>query len=347
MKKHISFPSIEQYRNIISNINRTHTFVGLDEQGEAIYNSELNKPTIEFTGTIKLHGTNAAVCYNKFDGLWAQSRENIITVEKDNAGFALFVEKNKHDFTWLMSNIVKKYNIEWENGATISIYGEWCGAGIQKGIAISQLDKSFFIFGIKITPSNDNEVSYWVDHSGFNRNEGRIFNILDYQTYKINIDFNKPQAYQNQLIEHTIEVETQCPVGSAFGYEGIGEGIVWSANYKDSVIRFKVKGEKHSKSKVKVLNPVDDVKLNKIEEIVQKVTPEWRLQQMLEQSCDLLNGGQLDRNKLGDYIRLVISDVVKEELDVMVEAGLELKDINKSISEVARKYFFEQEKVKI
>ncbi len=66
---------------------------------------------------------------------------------------------------------------------------------------------------------------------------------------------------------------------------------------------------------------------------------------MLEQSCDLLNGGQLDRSKLGDYIRLVINDVVKEELDVIAETGLELKDINKPISDIARKYFFEQEKV--
>ncbi len=78
MKKMIKFPSIEQFRTVVSNVNRHFNFVGLDENGEAIYDPTLPKPTITFKGTVKIHGTNAAVSGN-FGGIWAQSRENIIT----------------------------------------------------------------------------------------------------------------------------------------------------------------------------------------------------------------------------------------------------------------------------
>lgn len=65
MKKMIKFPSIEQFRNIVSNILRHFNFVGLDESGEAIYDQTLQKPTITFKGTVKLHGTNAGVSFNE------------------------------------------------------------------------------------------------------------------------------------------------------------------------------------------------------------------------------------------------------------------------------------------
>ena len=58
-KKHIKFPSIEQFRNVIANIKRQHEFAGLDETGEAIYDRVKPKPLLTFSSTIKVHGTNA------------------------------------------------------------------------------------------------------------------------------------------------------------------------------------------------------------------------------------------------------------------------------------------------
>ena len=43
MKKMIKFPSIDQFRTVVSNINRQYNFVGLDENGEAIYDPSLQK----------------------------------------------------------------------------------------------------------------------------------------------------------------------------------------------------------------------------------------------------------------------------------------------------------------
>ena len=356
MKKHISFPSIEQFRNVIANINRQFNFVGLDENGEAIYDQSLQKPILTFKGTVKLHGTNAGVCFNNISGFWAQSRENIITPEQDNAGFAFFAESNKREFLGFIDIILRDNNLD-SNTSTVSIYGEWCGGNIQKGVGITNLEKSFFIFGVKITPivdPNDAEAvkanpAYWVDHSNLRFPEKKIYNINDFQTWTIDIDFNMPQLIQNKLSELTIAVEDECPVAKAFGFSGIGEGIVFSyMTDKGEVYRFKSKGEKHAgASKVRTLKPVDDAKINKIIETVGKVTPQWRLEQMLEKQFDLINGGQIDVKKLGDYIKLVMNDILKEDIDVLTEASVEPKDIGKYVSETARKYFFTRQNEQI
>jgi hypothetical protein len=348
MKKMIKFPSIEQFRTVVSNVNRQYNFVGLDENGDAIYDPNLPKPVLTFKGTVKLHGTNAGVSYNSKDGLWAQSRENIITPEKDNAGFAFYVESHKDIFNGLMLHIAENEDIN-RNHNTISIYGEWCGGNIQKGVGISNLPKSFFIFGVKITPHTETEEelkanpAYWVDSTYLRAPEVKIYNIDDYPTYSIEIDFNMPQLIQNELSELTIAVEEECPVAKAFGFSGIGEGIVWSCEFQNVVHRFKCKGELHAgKSKVTTLKPVDDEKLNKIINVVNQVTPTWRLEQMLSETFDLINGGEIDIKQLGSYIKAVINDIIKEETLLLSENGLEPKDIGKYVSETSRQYFFQR-----
>lgn len=345
-KKHISFPSIERFANVIKAVNHKYNFVGLDEIREPIYDHGKPKPTLEFEGTVKLHGTNFGVCYNAIDGMWSQSRENIITPQKDNAGSAFFVESRKDVFMDLFIKVADKYNINTKEN-TISIFGEWGGKGIQKGVAISELDKSLFIFAhLKVSPfpkdEEDKPTSYWLDSSFVKSVDDRIYNIKDYPTFTIVIPFNNPLLIQNKLIEWTLEVEDQCPVGKAFGIEGVGEGIVFSyLNDKGELFMFKSKGEKHAKgSKVTTLKPVDEEKLNAIIDLVNIVTPDWRLQQAIEKTFDLMNGGQLDIKKMGDFIKNVMADVLKEEVDTIAKAGFEFKDINGKIAERSKQYFF-------
>lgn len=124
----------------------------------------------------------------------------------------------------------------------------------------------------------------------------------------------------------------------------IGEGLVWSTELNGVIHRMKVKGNLHAgKSKVKTLKVVDDVKIMKCLELADKVTPIWRLSQMLEQTFDFMNGGLMKREKLGEYIKAVITDILKEETLLLTEYELEPKDIGKYVSEISRKYFFEQE----
>lgn len=343
MKKMVKFPSIEQFRSVVATVLRQYNFAGLDENGDAIYDTTRPKPTLTFKGTVKLHGTNAAVSGNLSDGIWAQSRENIITPEKDNAGFAFFVESNKELFTELITSVFTKNEIDMlEN--TVTIYGEWAGGNIQKGVGITNIEKSFFIFGVKVTPHTTTEEeakvkpAYWVDYSYLKNPENRIFNIDDYPTWTIDIDFNMPQLVQNKLSELTLAVEEECPVAKAFGFSGVGEGIVWSTTLNGNVHRFKVKGERHSSSKVKTLAAVDTEKLESIQKFVEYAVTESRFNQALENVFP--NEEPIQNNKLGDVIRWVINDVIKEEMDTMVDNKIEPKDVNKYISSKVREMFF-------
>ena len=342
MKKHISFPSIEQFRNVVGTVNRQYNFVGLDENGEAIYDSSLPKPVLTFKGTVKLHGTNAGVSFNE-SGYWIQSRENIITPEKDNAGFAFFVESRKDVFKKFVDQINSVNFFDLRNN-TVTIYGEFAGGNIQKGVGICNLPKSFFIFAIKVTPHTKTEEeqrvkpAFWIPSHYLKNPENNIYNIEDFQTWEMEIDFNYPELVQNKLGELTLAVEEECPIAKAFGFSGIGEGIVWSCELKGNVHRFKVKGEKHSSSKVKKLASVDTEKITSIKEFVDYAVTESRFNQAIEKIFP--NNEPVDVKKLGEVIKWVVKDIIKEETDTLVQNNLEPKDIGKYVSNKVREMFF-------
>jgi hypothetical protein len=342
MKHFVKFPSIEQFKNVIASVNRKYNFVGLDENGDPIYDNTKPKPVLSFRGTVKLHGTNAGICFNNHAGYWFQSRERFISVENDNYGFSAFCEGNIFPFTLMFISISKKYNIDMDK-FTISIFGEWCGKSIQNNVAVSELAKAFYIFGIKVTPiEGDDETrakgSYWVDYAGFRDTDHGIFNILDFETFSIDIDFNMPELSQNKLVELTEYVEKECPVGKHFGISGIGEGIVWDISVNGEVYRFKTKGERHSASKVKTVAPVDVERLNGIVEFIDYAVTENRFNQALENV--FFNNEPIDVKKLGDVIKWVMADIIKEETDTMDKNGLSPKEIGKYVSDKVRKLFF-------
>lgn len=343
------FPSIEQFRNVIKTVEHRARYRGEDENGQPIYDkTEGILPTLEFRGTVKLHGTNAGIVY-----IWdmlqhdyvmhAQSRTNIITPTKDNMGFAAFAHTTD---TERLLNLIEK-EMGDDMGYTpeiIRVYGEWCGGNIQKGVAISGLEKMFVIFAIKV----DN---MWLDDDRLSRikiPENKIFNILDYANHTIELDFNKPSEFSDKLAELTDTIEKECPVGKAFGNSGVGEGIVWKCiteGWTQSRYWFKVKGEKHQSSKTKTKVPIDIERVNNIKELVSNLVTESRLNQGLEQLR--MEGLDLDRKNLGYFLKWIFNDIVKEELDTIMENGFEPKEISSEISKVGREWFFEMELKKV
>lgn len=317
MKK---FPSIEQFRNIIRFVRERHDFQGKDETGEPIYQHTSPYPTIKFKGTVKLHGTNSAIVRYNDGRTEFQSRERVLNLNDDNAGFMREMLNKHTDFLF--------DDVEFDE--YIAIYGEWCGTGIQKGVAISELPKMFVIFACKV---DDN----WIE---FNKSDSDqlIFNINDFKTWEIDIDFEHPELSQNQLIEWTLEVEEECPVGKFFGVTGIGEGIVFSANWNDQHLVFKSKGEKHSASKVKKISSVNVDEINSINEFVDYVLTESRLNQGIEKLKEA--GKEVNQKSTGDFLRWIVNDVIKEEQDTIIENGLDTKKINSAISNKARTWFF-------
>jgi len=334
--KHIPYPSIEQFRSAIHKVRAKARQTGVDVNGDPVYDDTIPAPTLTYEGTVKLHGTNAAIGWRNGEGVWFQSRENVITLEKDNAGFVRSFE-GKDLNTWLSTMFA--------HADEKVLFGEWCGGNIQPNVALSGLSKRFVIFAALI----DGEWQSRSTVSLISSDEFGIENIYDYQTEQIEIDFNKPELSQNELVRLTTRVESECPFSKAHGISGIGEGIVWQCKtigWDFPEYTFKVKGDAHANSKVTKLKTVNRPELNKAIEIAEVVTPPWRLSQMLEASCDLMNGGIVDRRKLGEYIRLVTADVEKEDLDIITSAGLEMKDVAGNISKIAKNYFFEQEKYK-
>ncbi len=99
-----------------------------------------------------------------------------------------------------------------------------------------------------------------------------------------------------------------------------------------------VKGEKHSSSKVKTLAAVDVEKLENIQSFVEYAVTESRFKQALENVFP--NDEPIENKKLGDVIRWVVNDVVKEEMDTMADNKIEPKDVNKYLSSKVRDMFF-------
>lgn len=320
MKK---FTDIGQFRNVIRAVKSYHDYVGNDENGDPIYRHESPYPTLKFRGTIKLHGTNSAIVKYKDEHYEYQSRERELSIKSDNSGFML---------NMLKCDVEKLFEgIKFEDHC--AIYGEWAGQGIQGKTAVGTLPKMLVIFAVKI----DDVYQDIANYRYLKIEEQRIFNILQFPFYELDIDFNKPEETQNKLVELTTEVERECPVGKYFGVEGIGEGIVWEHINGTQRYIFKVKGEKHQNSKVKKLTTVDVEAINTIKEFVKYAVTENRMSQGIDKMKE--TGIPLNIKSTGEYLRWVYNDVIKEEEDTIIENSIDPKKIGSFISNKAREYW--------
>lgn len=316
MTEFIKYPKTPQFRDVIREVQHTSRFEGLDSEGKPIYNNN-PLPVINFKGTVKVHGTNAGIIKTK-EGINFQSRNKIITPQDDNAGFASYM--SSIDLKPLFSYIPFEESIQ--------IFGEWCGSNIQKGIAVSNLkEKIFIIFRVIV----DGKVM----ECNMNYPELRIYSINSFPKYPLTVDFNTPTLAQNTIIKQTLEVEERCPVGASFGFEGIGEGVVYEAIYKDKLIFFKSKGEKHSSSRVSTLAQIDPEKVKSVLEFVEYACTENRMNQALENV-------ELNIKNTGEFIKWVIKDIESEESDVMESSGIVLKDVSRDISTKCKNFFFKR-----
>lgn len=324
---------------------KTHAqYVGKDADGNAIYDPTKPIPTLKFRGTVKLHGTNAGIVYDyNTKEISYQSRERVLSLDSDNAGFMaaqilqepLWVECFEH----LKGDFVAK----------VAVFGEWCGQGIQKGVGVSQLPKMFVIFAVKFIYEDGESEWAWLnpEYPSDFQIPG-VYDILDFPTWEIDIDFNQPELAQNRMIEITQAVEAECPVAKHFGVSGIGEGVVWtslSGDWDSPFFRsgtwFKVKGEKHCVSKVKTLAAVDVEAAATLKAFIESVVTEERL----EQGLDNLLREQLkpfDITSMGDFIRWVYNDVLKEESDTIEASGLDPKKLGSPIANMARPWFIKE-----
>lgn len=310
------FPSINQYRSVVK----------AEREWAEYHNTPPRKR--KYLGTVKIHGTNAGITMTRAGEILYRSRSRFITPEDDNYGFARAMSIHEGEICDALS--------PYAQAGDVTVFGEWCGAGIQSNVGVSALEKMMVVFAMRV---GDN----WQEPcriAGFSVLDARIFNTHNFPRWTLEIDFSQPEQYQNELIALTNAVEQICPVAKQFGCDGIGEGIVWTPIDDDMGSRywFKVKGEKHSSSKVKVLAAVDVERFAKRDELVAALVTDSRMAQGIDLHVNEF-GRSLEMRDIGEYLRWVFNDVLKEEADTIQASGFDNKELGKPISDIAKRFF--------
>jgi len=329
-----AFPKIGQYRQTVKYANSKHDPIRGD---------------IPYVGTVKLHGTNAALILTPDNEIKYQSRKRLIDPTNDNFGFARYMydigQKDANVilslFNHFQSHMAHK---DYVLDTPLYIYGEWCGQGVQQGVAISQVPKRWVIFAAGFgAPNNGTGRTTWLTPNELKlmiSEEHGIYNAFTLPTYEININFTHPELVRNELVDITEAIDKLCPVGKTWGVTGHGEGVVWRPIDPQYIsdMWFKVKGEKHAVTHVKKLAAIDPVKVHQVNDFIDMVCTENRLKQGIEHLKEM--NMELSRKSTGDFLRWIFNDVIAEETDTLIANDLTQKQIGGKLSQKAREWYF-------
>jgi tRNA-binding EMAP/Myf-like protein len=319
---HVSWPDIELFSTLVKSIKETNT-----------------ERKLSYVSKVKLHGTNAAIQIHPNGDIICQSRTEILSLTKDYKGFAKWASDNNEYFQKLVGKEL------------VILYGEWCGTGIEKGVALSQIGKKIFaVFAIQyggmfdinpktirnFLPENDNV--YVIPF--FNSIHLDFANLLDAQIQEMN-----SWVHQVEMCDPFVK--------EFFDISGLGEGLVFyplpdnvdinsedkilieRSFYKDYV--FKAKGEKHKVVKHKDPVQIDPEVAKSIEEFVDLFVTENRLEQ-------IFNKVELKLENTGKFLKLFSEDVLKESTAELDASKLTWKDVSAAVSVKARNWWMEKAK---
>lgn len=333
----IPFPSIGGFHNVVKTV--------------AAY-PHLSPTPITYRGKIKLHGTNAGVRIQKTDGgtvfVEAQSRSQIITTENDNAGFAAWVSKNKSFFGTLQE-------VSVSNHKDVTIFGEWCGPGIQSGTAINKIPKKIFaIFAIHVGENAESGVVYVHPHSiesFLGANKPDDIHILPWHGDEFTVDYSDQENLERTVANINTIVEQVEPVDpwvkATFGVDGIAEGVVYVPVGENGVVSrklysdlaFKAKGEKHKVVKTKQAVQINPEAAASIGDFVSLFVTDARLEQGLA-----AQDGNTEMRLIGPFLKWVCQDVKKESVAELEASQLQWSQVEKSVQTAARNWYIVKNK---
>ena len=338
MKKYPHINALYQVSRYVNKIN---------ENPPCPVEHKINSP-VRYEGTVKLHGTNAAVVIENGD-ISFQSRSRVITSEDDNLGFAKWCSEpaRLNYFKSLYDYLAAQYVPA--NKYRFTLFGEFIGPGIQKGCAIHQLkERQFVIFDIYVEEFADDRFTFW---DGFDSTEQftlpsnglGVYSIKQAGKWDLTIDFSDRENLQRAaetVTELTNKVENECPWGAQFGIKGIGEGIVWKpqgtqSGNKDLI--FKSKGTKHKVTKPKKKAKIDPEVLTNASAFIDFILTENRLEQGLSYLKE--QGMVLEPKSIGPFLQWVGKDCQREGADELEANGLKWKQVSKPINNKARDWF--------
>lgn len=310
----------------------------LAEQGFGTY----RPPVLDYKAKIKLDGTNAAI--NVIDGVvHYQSRSQLITPEKDNAGFV----------RWAMESGFA--DVVLGLGEDVIVFGEWAGPGIQKRTAVSRLSSPIFaVFALEFPESAKNPRRRLVVEpekvSSYLPQYKDVY-VLPWEDYEVRIDYEDPAQLASAadiLNQYVSDVEAKDPwVARTFGIAGMGEGLVFYLYkiYNELVgdlsrsafetWAFKAKGEEHQVVRQKAPVIVDTELVANVDAFVEKFVTPQRLNQGA-QEC-----GGADMSNTSAFLKWVGQDVKSESVDELEAAGLTWKDVSKAVTSSARTWWID------
>jgi hypothetical protein len=312
--------------------------------------TEMNNKLTYF-GKIKMHGTNASVTITPDGKVIAGKRSSFLPeggTGGDNAGFAAWVKNNAEAFLALREG--------FEDHVTLTIYGEWCGPGVQSNVACSMTDrKMFYVFCADTTTSTSHTRLYEPDAIRFELTAlDAIDDVLILPFHcKIELDFTDADAMRQTLENLNKEVEA---IGERdpfmyenFEIDGAGEGLVfypvlnedgWSYDTPEqmelfSAFNFKAKSEHHRVNKTKTAVAANPEKIATLKNFAEMFcTP-----QRFEQAFDEAVGRVKDMKLTGQYIKWVCIDVMKESETEREGLSLEWKALAGAVSSRAAEWY--------
>jgi hypothetical protein len=347
MTTFMAWPEIEGFHNI-------RKFIRVDPGEWWRAKEQLSGTSIvSYKAKVKLHGTNAAVQVHIDGTILPQSRTNLITPEGDNAGFA----------RWVMS-----HKEAWMAARGMIIYGEWCGPGIQKGVAISEIPKKVFaVFAARplddsdrliVEPEDlaslvvgipDTYILPWYARTPMYGMDTRVDVSLDINWKQSDEDLTKSTVAINDWVA---AVEANDPwVEAAFGVKGTGEGLVFYPVSEPHLgwdtfqnLVFKAKGEKHKNIATAKPAQISAEAAASIDAFVSMVLTQARLEQGAtaiggtdDKHPDL--GPWYDVKLTGKFVAWIELDIKKETQDELEASKLDWKQIQKPLSDKARAWY--------
>lgn len=278
---------------------------------------------------VKLHGTNAAVRFE--DGTYyCQSRNRDITPENDNYGFAAFIESllpKDRDYSELDGKV---------------FYGEWCGPGICKGTAISELpERMWFIFAVSV-----GDVVPYINEGDYKNECSRFLDLLASERVAW-LSYGKTEGFLAEYLCRDLPYvaqnlreleESGCPVAAQFGIKGQAEGLVYylsdGSMYKAKLASFWEAIKTKNTPDIALVSP-DSGKVSEF--LNEMLTPE-RLQQGVDQACE----GKIKTKLTGQFLKWVCQDCEIEGADLMRSLGLDWKAVRGDVVKVARAWWFKE-----
>ncbi|KAI4289923.1 MAG: hypothetical protein L6R35_000796 [Caloplaca aegaea] len=228
-------------------------FPKIGKISDFLYNLKQVAPqasAVRIVGTVKLHGAHADWVVVNDDTIRVQSRNVLdLSSTRDNYGLFAFTSSLHIAIRRLRDKISSRYQ-QLNPGLTIDsafpviISGEWCGKGIQKGMALSKLEKHFVIISIRV---NDE----WVDdteYADIHDEANGIYNVSKAGRYRLDYDLDAPETSDVTIQNWVSDIEHLCPYGASRGVQGRGEGIVWKAanDIDNPALWFKSKAMSHT-----------------------------------------------------------------------------------------------------